>query len=427
MKNIALILAIATLSALSPLTAQTRYAGGDVSLLPEYINAGAKYYDHKGKLITDFLPWCREQGMNAMRVRLFVNPDKYRELHASDTNDDTRYDPNACQDLEYIIPLCRDIVDAGLKLMLDFHYSDTWADPVKQWTPIDWEGLTDEQLYDKIYEYTRDVLLTLKDNGITPSFIQTGNEISYGMLWGPLGTSSPKKTYVNSSANWSRLGNLLNRAIEACHEVCPDAEIVIHTERVAKPDVMTKFYQKLDQLGVDYDIIGLSYYPFWHGDMTQLNTALTALEDNFPSKQVMIVETGYALKWQVPYPNILDHTSIWPISNSGQAKFATDLVDTLLAHPDVDGLFWWWMEYNPYKTTLTGWYNAPLFDPTTGRASSAFEIICSFATSGSGIEGILAPGAGGRPVRWFDLQGRPATSDTRGLVIGTDGTKVINR
>lgn len=412
----ALLMAVAASS-------ETRYAGGDVSLLPEYIKAGAKYYDHEGNPVAEFLPWCHEQGMNAMRVRLFVNPKKYAELHANDTDEGTRYDPNACQDLEYITPLCQDIVNAGMDLMLDFHYSDTWADPAKQWTPIDWEDLTDEQLYDKIYEYTKESLQALQEAGVTPAFIQPGNEISYGMLWGPLGTSNPKKTYMGKEANWDRLGKLLNRAIDACREVCPQAKIVIHTERVLKVDVMANFYDQMKKLDVDYDIIGLSYYPFWHGDMAQLNSALTRLESDFPEKSIMIVETGYALKWQVPYIDY-DHTSTWPISDAGQAKFAQDLVDTLEQHSAVDGLFWWWMEYNPYNTKLTGWYNAPLFDPTTGRASSAFKIICSFATDGAGIEETVMSDS--QCELYYDLHGRLVSPDTPGLLIGS-GKKKVNR
>lgn len=363
--------------------------------------------------------------MNAMRVRLFVNPKKYKEIHGNDSNGDTRYDPNACQDLEYIIPLCKEIVNSGMKLMLDFQYSDTWADPGKQWTPIDWEGLTDEQLYDKIYEYTRETLLTLKEEGVTPSFIQTGNEISYGMLWGKLGTSSPKKTFMGKEANWKRLGNLLNRAIDACHEVCPNAKIIIHTERVMQTDVLTNFYKKMEQLGVAYDIIGLSYYPFWHGDMTQLSKALTALQNDFSGKNIMIVETGYALKWQVPYPDIIDHTKVWPISDAGQKKFAQDLVDTIEKFDSVNGLFWWWMEYNPYNTNLQGWYNAPLFDPTTGRASSAFEVICSFAKDNSSVGNVTDSFTPGNDV-WYDLNGEKVTRYTKGIVI-SNGKKIINR
>lgn len=368
------------MAVVSAVSAQ-RYVGGDISLLPEYEKAGAQYKTAAGEPIADLIPWLHQQGMNAMRVRLFVNPAKYKELHQNDANADTRYDSNACQDLEYIKPLCKRIVDSGMDLMLDFHYSDTWADPAKQWTPIDWEDLTDEQLYQKIYDYTRDVLTQLKDYGVVPAFIQPGNEISYGMLWGSAGTSSPKMALMGSDANWERFGKLLRQAVKACQEVCPAAKIILHTERVAQVDVLKNFYDKMKELEVPYDIIGLSYYPYFHGNMNILDCALQSMQSNYPDKNVMIVETGYSYKWEVP-GTTHDNTHTWPYSEAGQAKFVTDLVTVLEKYDQVDGLFWWWLEYNAYGTSLSGWYNAPLFDSTTGRATAALSALCSYATSG---------------------------------------------
>lgn len=378
-----------------------RYVGGDISLLPEYENAGAQYKTQEGNRIDDLLPWLHTEGMNAMRVRLFVNPDDHKTKYPS------KFDPNACQDLEYITPLCKRIVDDGFNLMLDFHYSDTWADPAKQWTPESWKDLSDEQLYEKIYDYTKNTLLSLKEAGISPSFIQPGNEISYGMLWGPENASSTslKKVYMGNSANWDRFGKLLKQAIKACKEICPDAKIVLHTERVSQVDVLTNFYDQMKKLDVDYDIIGLSYYPYFHGDMSVLDKALSTLQTRYPEKNIMIVETGYSYKWEVP-GTTHDFSNKWEYSEAGQDAFAKDLVATLEKYERVNGLFWWWMEYNAYGTNLGGWYNAPLFNSLDGRATPALKTICSFGENSSvdmiGFER-------NENDIWFDLHGKRIT------------------
>lgn len=400
MNKLSLRIGLAILGVCTSLQLQgQRYVGGDISLLPEYEKAGAVYKTHDGTPVNDLLPWLREEGMNAMRVRLFVNPADNKTTYPSD------YDPNACQDLEYITPLCKKIVDDGFKLMLDFHYSDTWADPAKQWTPEAWKNLSDEQLYQKIYEYTKESLETLKAAGVVPSFIQVGNEISYGMLWGAQDASSStlKKTFMGSSANWERLGNLLRQGIKACHEICPDAKIVIHTERVAQVNVLTNFYDQMKSLNVDYDIIGLSYYPYFHGDMSTLDNALSTLQTRYPDKNIMIVETGYSYKWEVP-GTTHDYSNTWPYSDAGQDQFAKDLVSTLEKYDSVNGLFWWWMEYNAYGTSLSGWYNAPLFNSLDGCATSALKTICSYATSAA-VDEISEDSSDSKGI-WYDLNGR---------------------
>ena len=394
MKKLLLIL-FAVILTVSPFMRGERFVGGDISLLPEYEKAGAVYKDISGTIIPDLLPWLKTQGMNAMRVRLFVNPSQYLKDHPS-------ADKNACQDLEYITPICKRVVDNGMDLMLDFHYSDTWADPAKQWTPTDWQNLTDEQLYQKIYDYTKESLETLKAQGIVPTFIQPGNEISYGMLWGKEGDSEAnlKKVFMNNSANWARFGKLLSQAIKACREVCPDAKIVIHTERVAQADVEKYFYDKMKELNVDYDIIGLSYYPYFHGKINVLNSSLTMLEANYPDKEIMIVETGYAYAWEVPGT---DKQVDYPYSAAGQNQFATALVNTLESHKTVDGLFWWWLEYNAYSTNLSGWYNAPLFDSRDGKALPALTTICSFADSSAVNE--ISADTDAENEEWYNLSG----------------------
>lgn len=415
--NLRNILAAALLvGGLTNAVAEQRYVGGDISLLPDYEAAGVQYRDRSGKIIPDLLPWLKEQGMNAMRVRLFVNPEAY-------TGSDK--DPNAKQSLDYITPLCKRIKDTGLDLMLDFHYSDTWADPANQWTPKAWENLSDEQLYEKIYEYTKASLQHLVDAGATPDFIQTGNEISYGMLWGKNTEpeSSLKKTFMGNNANWDRFGKLLRQAIKACHEVCPDAKIVIHTERVAQHAVLSYFYDKMNQLDVDYDIIGLSYYPYFHGNMDVLKKALSELEKKFSGKEIMIVETGYPYKWEVP-GTTHDVSKDYPYTEAGQDKFVADLVKTLHEYKDVDGLFWWWLEYNAYGAGLSNWYNAPLFDSTTGKATKALTTLCTFLDVTNSIDTFLPDSQEQGDGKWFDLNGREIKAPTAKGIYIRNGRKI---
>ncbi|MDE6094947.1 MAG: arabinogalactan endo-1,4-beta-galactosidase [Muribaculaceae bacterium] len=407
------ILSAAIMPAIMMQGANGRYVGGDISLLPEYEAAGAIYKDFNGEPIAELLPYLRDNGMNAMRVRLFVNPEDYKGADK---------DPNACQDLDYIIPLCKRIKEAGFALLLDFHYSDTWADPAKQWTPDAWKNLDDDELCGRIYEYTKETLGSLKKEDIVPDFIQPGNEISFGMLWGAYGSDEKdlKKTFINSDANWKRLGLLLDNAVKACKEECPDARIVIHTERVGDIEVQDNFYRRMDSLGVHYDIIGLSYYPYFHGDIHTLDRSLSSLEVDFPDKDIMIVETGYPYKWEVPGTT---QEVDYPYSEEGQDEFAKALVACLESHPNVTGLFWWWLEYNAYNTDLSGWYNAPLFDSTTGKICQAFKTICSFSGEDSGVEDI-GHVKYDNPGVWYDIRGNRVAYPENGIFI-KDGKKFI--
>ena len=420
MKIRQLILSLSLVTSFIANAVTTRYVGGDISLFPTYQQANSQYKDQDGNNI-ELLPYLHEIGMNAMRVRLFVNPSGYTV-----ENGVKKPDSNVCQDLPYIIPLCQDILANGFDLMLDFHYSDTWADPAKQYIPDAWKNLTDAELVQKIYEYTKESLLTLRANGITPKFIQPGNEISYGMLWAAYGETDSGKNhaYINgNTAAWTRFGDLLRSAINACREVCPESEIIIHTERVAQVDVLTNFYKQMQSLNIDYDIIGLSYYPYFHGNMSVLNKALTAVESQFPNMPIMIVETGFPYAWEVQGTT---QKVEYGYSLSGQDEYAHALVNTLISHPNVNGLFWWWLEYNANGTQLENWYNAPLFDSRDGKATPALKTIASFSAPDAGIEGIQDMG-NSRFNQWYDLQGRKInTPTTPGLYI-VNGEKVFFR
>ena len=346
---------------------QKHYVGGDISLLTKYEEKGANYLDVNGKKIPHMLTFLKEQGLNTMRVRLFVDPSKAPAEEVKQ---------GVCQDLDFVINLGRRIKETGLQFMLDFHYSDSWADPSNQWTPDAWKSLGNDQLYTKIYDYTRDCLERMNAAGASPDFIQIGNEISYGLLWGPRNTKTYYCTQQSSAATWTRFTTLLSQASKACREACPGAKIIIHSERTQKPDVLVDFFNRMDKAGVDYDIIGLSYYPFHHGFFTTLETALKRLNNSYPNRDVMLVETGYYHNWQ-PDNVTFDYSSTYPISHEGQRKFTADLIDLLKKYPKVSGLVWWWLEANEkgidwqQAVTPSGWYNAGLFDNDTGRALPA--------------------------------------------------------
>lgn len=401
-----------------------KYVGGDISLLTEYEDHGAIYYDTDGStLITDLLTYFTDCGHNAMRVRLFHTPSNASEDEIGE---------GVVQDLAYVAALGKRIKDAGFAFILDIHYSDTWADPAKQWTPEAWVGLSDDVLADSVYEYTKMVLTTLVDSDATPDFIQTGNEISYGMLWGAESASSYKKYYASTGQNLSRFASFLTKASAACREVCPDAKIIIHTERVANTSYLKAFYEDMEEQEIDYDIIGTSYYSYYHGALSQLESALTTLESF--DKEIMVVETGYYHAWQ-PSTVTYDLSSTYPISGDGQCAFTEDLIDVLNEHDSVTGLFWWDMEANEYgldwytQRVTDEWYNASLFDNSTGAALPAIKVLSTFLDDeDSGISSVLVESTP-QSVMMYNLSGQrvtPSPALPSGIYI-VNGRKCVMR
>lgn len=336
---------------------KSRLLGADISMLPQYQEFGTKYKDIDGKEV-DLLPFLDEQGMNAMRVRLFVKPTKEKEV---------------VQDVEYVISLAKQIKSNGFKFMLDFHYSDTWADPSKQTKPSEWNSLSDDELTTKIYDYTKETLQKFVSNEVCPDYIQIGNEISYGMLW-----ENGKVSYM-SSKNWDKFCTLLNNASKACRETTPEAKVIIHIERSNESEKCLQFLSYMDKNKVDYDIFGLSYYPIWHGKTSDFENTLYNIE-NTTEKEIMIVEFAYNYNW---YPK----DAIYPASEIGyegtpvgQKQITSALIEMLNTHTRVTGLFWWFPEENecPFTDLLNGWKNRGLFDNETGKALPALYELKKF-------------------------------------------------
>ena len=345
--------------------AQTKkYLGGDASLLPSYQEKGTVYKDFNGHKVK-FLPFVKQQGWNMIRVRLFVDPQNAPEGHKGE---------GVCQDLNYVIGLCQQIKKTGMQVMLDFHYSDTWADPGKQFTPKRWKGCNKQQLADSVYAYTRASLQAMKRAGVMPEMIQVGNEITNGMLW-PTGKIDP-----SGNEGFDILCNFLKAGCKACREICPKSQIIIHTEKTGDWNITRNYYQQLRYRQVDYDIIGLSYYPMWQGTIPNLGRTLDHLNWLFPEKPVMIVETAaYYSHERDPWAKGDQYAEFYPISVEGQTLFTRELVTELNKHHNVTGLFWWFPEENGFGNEVTkGWLNRGLFDNHTGKTLPAMKEFSRF-------------------------------------------------
>jgi arabinogalactan endo-1,4-beta-galactosidase len=259
--------------------------------------------------------------------------------------------------------------------MLDFHYSDTWADPAKQFTPKRWEGLGAKALADSIYRYTRHCLEALKAAGVEPVTIQVGNEITFGMDW-PVGRVDPM-----SADNWDVFTSLLKAGCKACREVCPSAGIIIHTEKAGQWEMTRNYYDRLAAASLDYDIIGLSYYPMWHGTISNLGLTLDRLAERYPDKPVMIVEAAYYyLHDGKSWDGSEDFSQCPPGTIEGQREFTEQLVNELNRHDNVKGLFWWFPEENSYGTPYQGrgGLNRGLFNNADGCALPALYEMARF-------------------------------------------------
>ena len=244
--------------------------GADVSWLPQMEATGYRFYDTDGKE-KDCLQLLKERGMNTIRLRVFVNPSQDKASgHCSK---------------EETVAMALRAQKAKMRIMIDFHYSDTWADPAKQAKPAAWANLSFDALQNKVYEHTFNVLTALKKAGVTPEWVQVGNEIPGGMLW-PDGSTN----------NWAQLAQLLNKGYEATKAVNAKIKVIVHVDEGNNNEKFRWFFDKATEHQVKYDVIGLSYYPFWikkdySETMADLQKNLNDMASRY-QKEVMVVEVG---------------------------------------------------------------------------------------------------------------------------------------
>ena len=349
--------------------------GGDISMLPEYERVKTPYKTSVDTNIPNVLNYMKNTvKMNAMRVRLFVTPQPEEAQ------------TGVVQSLEYVKDLGKRIKAAELDFLLDFQYSDTWADPANQKIPSTWTDTSNAALTDSMYSYTKRCLEYLVENDAKPDFVQIGNEISYGMLW----RNTNDRCYANATnSTWKRFTNFLSAAAKAVREVTPEAKIILHVERSGDANATVNFFNKMKANSVDYDIIGLSYYPFWHKLLPTLSTTLDRLATTFPDKPVQIVETAYYYQNFPTGDSSYDNTTdVWPATSEGQAQFIVDLCTELAKHNNVTGLYYWFPEENGNggstysESTVVYRYlcNRGLWDNTTHKINPAILKLKNFLT-----------------------------------------------
>lgn len=240
--------------------------GADISFLPQLEDRGMKFSDNG--ITKDAVQILKDHGLNYIRLRLFVNPEK-----------DSGYSPKKgfC-DLTHTIAMAKRVKAAGMKFLLDFHYSDTWADPQKQFKPAAWKGQNFSQLRQTVFTYSRDVIQALKNAGVTPDMVQTGNEINHGMLW-PEG-------HIN---NLDSLAQLIYAGIQGVKAVDASITVMLHIALGGQNDEARFFLDNMTMRGVPFDVIGLSYYPRWHNTLEDLRYNLNDLARHY-DKDVIVVE-----------------------------------------------------------------------------------------------------------------------------------------
>jgi arabinogalactan endo-1,4-beta-galactosidase len=294
------------------LTHGQEYAiGADVSFLAQAEQQGMSFKDNG--MVKPGLEILRNHGYNWIRLRLFHSPTDL---------------PN---NLDYTIALAKNAKKLGLRFLLDYHYADTWADPGHQPMPKAWQGKSHQELVDAVFQYTRDTIATFRDAGVLPDMVQIGNEITVGMMW-PDG---------KLPENWDHFAQLVYAGINGVDAGRGNGrrpKIMIHIDRGADVKGTKAFLDKLNTYDVPYDVIGQSYYPWWHGSLNDLRSNLEFMAREY-QKDIIVVEAAY--NWQPG--NYVGMPAPFPESPEGQREFLDEVNRVVMETPNGrgTGVFWW--------------------------------------------------------------------------------------
>ena len=330
--------------------------GMDISTLLEEEACGAKYYDNG--VVQDLFAILKAYGTNSVRLRLWNDPY---------APDGTPYGAGT-NDLDKVIVLAERAKKYQIGYLLDLHYSDFWADPGKQTTPKAWQGMNEDELEAAVYQYTKEVMQTLKDKDLLPEMVQVGNELTNGLLW-PSGRK----------LEFDRIAKYLNAGIRAVREIQADIPIMIHLDNGGFNEMYVEWFDEFTKRAEPFDIIGLSYNPFWHGAMEDYRD-----REGKPLDQ---------LKGMATKPELVEKLD-YPMTKEGQTTFMKDLMELIADIPGGEGFYYWEPAWIPVPgcgwateaaLAYTGekgpggneWANQALFD-YNGNALPVLAVIRDF-------------------------------------------------
>lgn len=308
--------------------------GMDLSTLLELERCGAKYYeDGKEKDILDIM---KEHDVDTIRLRLWNDPKSEEgEPYGAGNND-----------LAETIAIGKKVTAAGFGVLLNFHYSDFWADPGKQIKPKAWKDFGVDELEQAVYDFTLENLTKIIEAGVNVTMIQVGNELSNGLLW-PEG----------KVPNYDNIAKFVNAGIRACRKVNADIPIMIHLDNGGNNELYVRWFTNFIERGEEFEYIGLSYYPFWHGSLDQLEFNMNDIAKRF-NKDLIIAEVsmGFTMDSYQEYEKLADSERKgyatkpelvekidYPMTIEGQADFTKDFLNRVANVVDDHGkgFFWW--------------------------------------------------------------------------------------
>lgn len=329
--------------------------GMDLSTLLELDRLGARYYDD-GKE-RDLLDIMKDYDVDTIRLRIWNDPwGENHESYGAGEND-----------VPTTLETAKRVSAKGFGVLLNFHYSDFWADPGKQIKPKAWEGMTVEELTQAVYDFTFDTMELFKKEGVNITMVQVGNELSNGLLW-PEG-----KIDVDAGiGEYDNIAKFVSAGIRAVRKIDPDIPVMIHLDNGGNNELYRRWFDHYVARGEDFDLIGLSYYPFWHGTMDQLINNMKDMAERY-HKDLIIAEVsmGYTMEDYKDYEKLSDSERKgyatrpalvekieFPMTKEGQADFMRTLLARMetVAEHRARGFFWWEPAWIPVPGS--GWATA---------------------------------------------------------------------